>query len=377
MIRLLTLSLALTASTAAYALEDGRCVMDDGEVIPPMTNAEFIRYMDQADASLTELNLNDARYILEVLYAKMRCLSEPARPTDIVRFARQQGTISFFDQDETNAIRWMLLAKDTVPDQPWPVAYPPTHPLRGVLEWAEEPATVGPADMRVLPPKKGAILMNGYLLTLPNAKAEVPNLVQVFDKRGELVKAFWQDGGAFRPEYLAPEDGTEVQPPKWFVPYDVDTAVAAMRADPAFRVDDEIAVTDDDDGIEIVIPGVTDATDGTATTDGTDGDGATADGSELTVPPPPTVKPPRSGPRLAQLGAGAGAVVVAGVLLGAAYGKQASLSNATSAEELTAARSGANRLVVGSGILGVAAVGIGATAFIRAETVGVGVDTRW
>ena len=62
------------------------------------------------------------------------------------------------------------------------------------------PSIVGPDDQGWLFPKKGAVFVNGHLSMVPEAPTEVPIFVQFADKKGEIVKAYWQDGAAFKSE---------------------------------------------------------------------------------------------------------------------------------------------------------------------------------
>ncbi|MBT3222159.1 MAG: hypothetical protein HN348_24050, partial [Proteobacteria bacterium] len=108
---------------------------------------------------------------------------------------------------------------------PWPPDVDEMHPLREMLDFADEPMLSGPPEQGLAPPKKGAVFWNGLLLTDAKVRAETPGLIQAFDKDGLLVKAYWQDGSMFQPDLLGAV--AEVKPPKWYVPFEAATAVAA------------------------------------------------------------------------------------------------------------------------------------------------------
>jgi hypothetical protein len=221
------------------------------------------------------------------------------------------------------------------------------------------------------------------------------------------VEAYWQDGAAFRAEYLAEDDGRSGEPelPKWYYPQDVPAAVAAMKADPAYRVDEAVAMDDDDDDFfddddamadaepvkpsdaPSVLPKDAPEPDISTIPDKAGRDVVKPKDKLATAPPPKPpekVTPPRKdpkkgggGPSGAQLGVGVGLGVVAGAMVGLAFMQEASLADATSEADMLTARARANQLVVGSGVVGVAALGVGVTAFIHSEGPGLGLHWTW
>lgn len=316
----------------------------------PLTHERWRERMDEIDAAFSAFQPDQARQLLAGLREDVLCLDSIARPSHLGRFARQMALAAFFQQDEVNALRWGLLQRYAAPTLPWPADIGEGHPLRSMLTDADEPVLAGPDDAGVAHPKKGAVFMNGRVLEAPRARAEVPNLVQVADKKGVVLLTMWQDGAAFSEDVLG-EPGTVAVTPRWFVPE--DEGAVAGAASSLFEPGDAVA-------------------DGPAPVTDAKGRPVPPDlvGTPLPVDPPP---PHRSSPApTARILAGVGLAAVGGSLYGLGYLSRGGLEAATTEEELIRARSRVNLLVVGGGAMALAGMGVGVTAFVAQDGGGLG-----
>ena len=80
---------------------------------------------------------------------------------------------------------------------------------------------------------------------------------------------------------------------------------------------------------------------------------------------------------VARVAATGALAAVAGALYGVAALTAGGVEKATNEDELAAARSTTNLLVVGSGITGAAALGVGVTVLVDGPSTGVGFRFRW
>ena len=69
-------------------------------------------------------------------------------------------------------------------------------------------------DLGVASPKRGGAFLNGRWLDIPVFPVATPNLVQIFDARGERVDAWWQHGAA-APDALLIGDPGPKKAPRW------------------------------------------------------------------------------------------------------------------------------------------------------------------
>jgi hypothetical protein len=178
--------------------------------------------MDQADAAFGQSEMAKARVALDAARELLPCLAVPPDPKHLARYGQQRAILSFFDQDETNAVRWGLLHRFVDPSVEWP--FPEDHPLRSLLAEAVDPP-VGKAEGMWVVPKGASVFLNGTPVTVPEARAEVPQLVQVYDKQGVVVRSFWQDGAAFSSDLVGPEGAAILVPAWWTGPGSVPAPV--------------------------------------------------------------------------------------------------------------------------------------------------------
>ena len=386
--RALTRPSIAAALTALLAPSTGLAAAPPSFCAAPYSNAQWQADMDSVTTNIHAFKLNAAAETLAGVRKQLQCLDTIADRAMLGRYGRQMSIIFFFQQEEDAAIRWANLQRFAAPGLSWTKeGLTATPPYRDMLSWVDEPPVGGSPDASLVYPKKGAIFLNGTLLTTPTARAEVPGLVQVSDKLGNITTAFWQDGARFRPDILGPPGGKPPAAPDWFQPQPFD-AVADADENPFGFGDDADVGDEGDEPMVATEPAVADA--GTdpvhadAVTEPVVADVVTEPVvTEPTRPDPVTLpKPPKapstSSVRVVPLAAGGGLGVVAGALYGLAAINAAKISDhSLTVEELKSARGTANALTITSGVLGAAAIGVGVTAVVDEHGWGLGWRARF
>ena len=280
------------------------------------TAAELDTSIEEAQRLLDNADISRAGSVLRKTRDVIPCLETLADRDRLGRFGRLMALVSFYEQDEVQATRWGRMFVITAPDMGWG-DLPEGHPLIQLIEDVGMPVIGGPTDKELLVPKKGALFMNGSIVFEPEGYAEVPYLVQVFNKNGWPVDSYWQDGSAFPDRLLS----GEVEAPKAPKFYDEATNVITQSGKPPV-IEDEFGGGND-------FPMLT------------------------------TV-------------AGGGLIVVGGVLYALAGTQHARITCdpsekdgcPTTPEELAGAQSAANWLSLGAGIAFVGGVGVGVSGFL-------------
>ncbi len=167
------------------------------------------------EAALTSANLKEARILIELHERQIECLSAPVPPHALARYGQIRAYVAFHQQDDVGATRWARLAEQTSPATPWPAWVPPEHPVREILAWADPTELVGANGKGVAHPKKGAVLVNGRMLSEPTVPADTPLLVQIHDAKGARLESFWHDGPL--PPRLLADAPVTARAPKWLV----------------------------------------------------------------------------------------------------------------------------------------------------------------
>ncbi len=280
---------------------------------------------DAMDASLAVFEsairtgeIDAANEQLRSISERLPCVAGVVDRQRLATYARWTAMTAFYDQDEGAALRWALASRNADAGLPWPEWIGATHPFRGMATAAEDPPVGVVPNASLAPPKGGGIFLSGHLVLEPRARAEVPVLVQVLDKKGRWVDAFWQDGAAFPDSILAEATGEELEAPRWW----------------------------------------------------------TGDAPQLAAAPPPR-KPKGDGPNVGALVVAVGTAVAGGALYGLAWMTAESLPEAENADEAAILRTRANALVVASGAAGIASVGATIGVFAGQESAGVGVRVRF
>lgn len=172
---------------------------------------DFIHTLNSVDTKIAAFDVEGARVELGVAQLRLTCTSEPVHPNLLARFAREQAYTAFLDQDEDMMLRWQSLALGG--EAPWVVDE--EHPFRSTLNDTEKAPLGGPEGAFLNVPKGGGILLNGRLIDKPLAPIDGPNFVQVFDKSGQRLDAYWQEGGVFPMNYLRADEIASVTP-TWY-----------------------------------------------------------------------------------------------------------------------------------------------------------------
>lgn len=185
----------------------------------PFPQKDFVVGMNAADEALGEFDLERYRAILEQIHTKLPCTQEIVHPNHLSRFGLQKGLSAFLDQDEMSMTPWLTLSEVAGEAQPPPGFDAEDGPFQEAMDMVD-PWINGPEGAGLMPPKGGAIILNGRLLTQPQAAAETPNFVQVVDKRGLVIESFWQEGSGFPSKYLVLGD-QGLEAPKWYTEPDL------------------------------------------------------------------------------------------------------------------------------------------------------------
>jgi len=264
----------------------------------PYSRIEFGAAVGQVDDAYRNNESREAKYLLQQIGEKLLCHDEVVDRLLLAKFARFMALSYFFDQDEEGAIRWGSTSKGTGAALTYDSRIYP-EVFVDLLEDAPEPVTGGPGGgLNVV--SGGGVFLDGSLLQAPEALAEIPHLVQVFDRDQVFLGSYWQTGAAFDPSILGDD---KPKAPKWWTG---DGASSARNRDPA------------------------------ATT--------SSGGGDFPVVP---------------VAVGGGLLVVSGVSYALASVTAGSMSDLGTGAELTTARTRANSLVLVSGLTFAGAVGIG------------------
>ncbi len=182
--------------------------------------------LDMFDSLFAKGRTDSLTPIIEETEAMLPCVNAVVKPSDVARFAHDMAIVRFYQQDEDEAIRWAHAADAAYSQYPWPSVVGPTHPLRQIIAEAVEPGFESAEGRTLAPPKGGAVFLNGRYLDKPEARADVPVLMQTFTAKGR-EDGWWQDGGSF-PEMVLGYN-TVVKKPSW-VPAEEEPAVTLADA---------------------------------------------------------------------------------------------------------------------------------------------------
>ena len=235
-------SLVLLLATSSAA-QDKPC---DGTY----QNETLLADLDAVDEALHTLDTEGARELLSGAHRRLLCLDERADPAGIARLSRQLALTFFFDQDEDAMRRWSMLSRALAPDLPWYADMAEDYPFRTLFNEFEIAEAAGP-DASLLPPKNGGLFWNGRYTDSVEAPMEMPALVQVADKKGVWIQAWWQDGSAW-PEGLLGPPGIPPKAPKWLVEAPSDPRHAEHAGRPLFSAPEDTGAATEDDEIAAV-----------------------------------------------------------------------------------------------------------------------------
>jgi len=222
-------SLVLLLATSSSA-QDKPC---DGTY----QNETLIADLDAVDEALRTFDTDGARELLSGAHRRLLCLDERADPEGIARLSRQLALTFFFDQDEDAMRRWSMLSRELAPDLPWYADMAEDYPFRALFSGFEIAAPAGP-DASLIPPKNGGIFWNGRYVDTVEAPMEMPALIQVADKKGQWIQAWWQDGSAWPESVLGPP-GPPLKSPKWLTEATPDPRHGEHAGRPLFSEPEE------------------------------------------------------------------------------------------------------------------------------------------
>ena len=194
-----TFLLLASVTLSSPALAQGLCET-------PYTNDDLERDVAEANKRLNDVDMNGALELVTEAGRQLRCLPTPVDPKALARFARTMSVLGFYGQDEFAAIRYGLMQRAAYPDLPYDDSLPEGHPYRDLMEMTDDPIS-GSASEALVVPRNGRFLMNGHEVEGASAWAEVPQFVQVVDKEGVVLDAYWQDGAAFPPRWIGAGGG--------------------------------------------------------------------------------------------------------------------------------------------------------------------------
>ena len=178
-----------------------------------VTNQQLTYVLDEVDNALDQGKLTTAAGYSDQIFEEIfPCMDELVEPDVLGRYAQQLAIINYLSKDETAAVRWGHLATFVAPGLRWR-SIGPVNVLTSLIYSAGVPELGGPVDKGLIPPYKGGIFHNGSLLTEPLVPIEVPGLIQIADKRGQIIETYWQDGAAFSPSILG--ETKQLEAPRW------------------------------------------------------------------------------------------------------------------------------------------------------------------
>lgn len=182
------------------------------EVCGEFADWELEVMLDQADGEMIALNLPAAWRTLAETRKELRCLDTLIDPAHLARLAHGRAFLTWLDQqDEETATTWVRLARSMHAEVLLPIEPPPLYrEFYGAVPDSE----LGTVDGGLAKVKRGAVFMDGYVLDRPEALVITPHFVQLVDKKGKRIDAWWQDGVAFHEDLL---DDPGKDPPKWAV----------------------------------------------------------------------------------------------------------------------------------------------------------------
>ena len=157
-----------------------------------------------------------ARDQLDETATRLPCTRHIVDRDLLARFARYMAAVHLTAEEPYDSRLWLVVAQGAAPSLEWDAAvFPPAHPLRDEAASLRLPERVALTDRGLAAPRGGAFFLNGELALVPQAAAEVPLLVQVFDDAGKLVDGWWQRGTGF-PDAALIGRARPLPPPLWW-----------------------------------------------------------------------------------------------------------------------------------------------------------------
>ncbi|MEN0068445.1 MAG: hypothetical protein AAGA48_40365 [Myxococcota bacterium] len=177
-----------------------------------LIDAEAWRWqLQRAAEQLSGRNIAGGQATLNSAKNRATCLATRADPADLALLARLEAVSAFFKQELDQVDDWSKLAAITAPMSEYPGWLNAQHPVRSYLD-RPPPGWSGWPEQSVAAPKKGGVFLNGVWLDRPLFPTSTPCLIQILNKSGERVDAWWQHGAAAPPGQLEPIDEVAERP---------------------------------------------------------------------------------------------------------------------------------------------------------------------
>jgi len=166
----------------------------------------------RASEQLSGSNVPGGQATLNSVKNRAPCLPGRIEPADVTRLARLLAVSAFYDQELDQVDDWAKLAAAAAPMTGWPAWLDEGHPVRKYLERPPPDWSEWPGASTVEAPRRGGVFLNGVWLDEAMFPTATPCLVQVLDKHGETIDAWWQHGAAAPPGRLEVSDGKPDRP---------------------------------------------------------------------------------------------------------------------------------------------------------------------
>lgn len=199
----------------------------------PITNAAWGSQLDRAALLQRVADVDGASAIVRAVQEDLPCLTEAASPSLFARTGRFLGGLAFLDQDEDRVWAWVQTEWRADPGLGPTPEFPAGHPFhqarRDVLERPTR-APLGPPGAHWDLPPGGSARIDGLPSAAPVATPELPHLVQILDRRGAVIRAWWQDGAAFPEDAVITGGRVPTAKP---TPVPADRALLQLGSSPA------------------------------------------------------------------------------------------------------------------------------------------------
>lgn len=193
----------------------------------PYTHHQWNADLDAVQHALDHAEPAKASSGVRQIYEFVPCLDTVARRGELGRFARLRSITSFFGQEEEATVRWATLQRLAAPGLRWQAQAPPPA-WQETIEAMDPPTRGGDSSEYLAAPDGGWVFLDGEFARTARIQAEVPHLAQITDKKGVVVKGWWQDGAHFQDDLIVAEPMPD---PTWFREWRW-SAVTNIAADP-------------------------------------------------------------------------------------------------------------------------------------------------
>jgi hypothetical protein len=182
----------------------------------PMSRIQLGAAVGEVTDSLAISELIEARETLNEIHRRLPCLEEVVDRKLLALFARYNAVVYSYGQEEDLARGWALASRMADPDLKWDErSFAESDPVRVMIDGAIVPEPTRMQGKMLAPPRGGGVFVNGQFAAFPEAPSGTQILVQVFDRSGARVEAFWQVGAAFPATVVLSGDEAQ-KPPSWW-----------------------------------------------------------------------------------------------------------------------------------------------------------------